>query len=121
MAEEAKQPISEESARPSVGSSWYHRQIVAPKIVTPVLEKKHKDPVVYDPLHRNPAYAGGEKAVFVELYALSRHFHPTVSLFAKKILKGMIKHMYGLKKKNKDENWTCNSSICFRRENKLHW
>ncbi|XP_065202872.1 CCAAT/enhancer-binding protein zeta [Planococcus citri] len=88
LAEEAANPTPKSPAQPSVPSSWYHRTISAPKIETPVVEKKYQDPVAYDPLHRNPAYAGGEKAVFVELYALSQHFHPTVSLFAKKVIKG---------------------------------
>lgn len=40
----------------------------------------------YDPTARNPAFAKGEKASYAELTDLSLHFHPTVSLFATKIL-----------------------------------
>lgn len=61
------------------------------------IEVKNEDPIMPDvtsnlknnPQHRNPAFAGGEKATFVELVALARHFHPTVSLFATKILAGL--------------------------------
>uniref|UniRef100_A0A1B6DE74 CCAAT/enhancer-binding protein zeta n=1 Tax=Clastoptera arizonana TaxID=38151 RepID=A0A1B6DE74_9HEMI len=40
----------------------------------------------YDPTARNPAFANGENASYSELTNLSNHFHPTVSLFATKVL-----------------------------------
>lgn len=83
----------EQSEKPAV-SSWFHRDqpSVSESKVTVVDEenvKNYKPPEEYDSNHRNPAYAGGEKASFVELIALKRHFHPTVSLFAQKILAGL--------------------------------
>ncbi|KAK9509871.1 hypothetical protein O3M35_004769 [Rhynocoris fuscipes] len=42
---------------------------------------------VYDPLARNPAYSRADKTAYLELLYLSKHFHPTVSLFAEKILR----------------------------------
>lgn len=71
-----------------VPSSWFHRDLAIPSAVVMPEETKHKEPTQYDPTHRNPAFAGGDKAVFVELALLTEHFHPTVALFAKKILNG---------------------------------
>lgn len=42
----------------------------------------------YDPYNRNPLYAGAEATVFDELVKLTKHFHPTVSLYAGKIING---------------------------------
>ncbi|KYM96742.1 CCAAT/enhancer-binding protein zeta [Cyphomyrmex costatus] len=42
----------------------------------------------YDPFCRNPLYAGATKGINAELEALSRHFHPSVSLFANQIIQG---------------------------------
>lgn len=42
----------------------------------------------YDPFCRNPLYAGATKGLNAELEALSRHFHPSVSLFANQIIQG---------------------------------
>ena len=42
----------------------------------------------YDPLSRNPLYCGADQAVVFELNSLVNHFHPSVSLFARRLLKG---------------------------------
>lgn len=42
----------------------------------------------YDPFCRNPLYAGAVKGFNAELQALSRHFHPSVALFANQIIQG---------------------------------
>ncbi|XP_072760876.1 CCAAT/enhancer-binding protein zeta [Anoplolepis gracilipes] len=42
----------------------------------------------YDPFCRNPLYAGAIKGFNTELEALSRHFHPSVALFANQIIQG---------------------------------
>lgn len=42
----------------------------------------------YDPFCRNPLYAGTIKGFNTELEALSRHFHPSVALFANQIIQG---------------------------------
>lgn len=44
----------------------------------------------YDPFCRNPLYAGAIKGFNTELEALSRHFHPSVALFANQIIQGAI-------------------------------
>ncbi|CAG9822378.1 unnamed protein product [Phaedon cochleariae] len=51
--------------------------------------KKEKGPVeAYNPWARNPLYGGGKYAAYVELYDLANHFHPTVALFARNIVRG---------------------------------
>ncbi|KAM9701116.1 LOW QUALITY PROTEIN: CCAAT/enhancer-binding protein zeta-like [Menidia menidia] len=42
----------------------------------------------YDPLHRNPLYCGAHRSAFWELQRLALHYHPSVSLFARTLLKG---------------------------------
>ncbi|XP_063236498.1 CCAAT/enhancer-binding protein zeta [Bacillus rossius redtenbacheri] len=44
----------------------------------------------YCPLQRNPSFAGAEHSAYLELLALSRHFHPTVALFASNIIEGKL-------------------------------
>lgn len=44
----------------------------------------------YDPFCRNPLYAGAITGFNTELEALSRHFHPSVALFANQIIQGVI-------------------------------
>lgn len=62
------------------GSSWVHS--------TTIIKKEKKDPTTYDPLTRNPLYAGAEYSAYVELLSLKDHYHPTVSLYAGKLLEG---------------------------------
>lgn len=44
---------------------------------------------LYDPFCRNPLYAGATKGFNTELAALSKHFHPSVALFANAIIQGV--------------------------------
>lgn len=55
--------------------SWIHKNNV--------VFKRHTS---YDFNERNPMYAGAEKTLTYELLALTRHYHPTVALFANKLL-----------------------------------
>jgi len=48
----------------------------------------------YDPFCRNPLYAGAVKGFNAELEALSRHFHPSVALFANQIIQGINFKLY---------------------------
>lgn len=43
----------------------------------------------YDPFCRNPLYAGITKGSNTELVTLSKHYHPSVALFANTILEGI--------------------------------
>ena len=49
---------------------------------------KHADQAVgkYDPTSRNPLYCGADQAAVYELSSLVNHFHPSVSLFARRLL-----------------------------------
>ncbi|KAJ2943182.1 hypothetical protein O0L34_g18894 [Tuta absoluta] len=40
----------------------------------------------YDAVARNPSFAGAEHSAYLELTSLVHHFHPTVQLFAEKLL-----------------------------------
>lgn len=51
-------------------------------------EYNHPDIVNFNALARNPLYAGGQFCVYIELINLQKHYHPTVSLFANKLLNG---------------------------------
>lgn len=44
----------------------------------------------YDPWARNPAFAGAGCSAYLELVPLARHVHPTVKLFAQKLLQDQI-------------------------------
>ena len=74
-------PVTSSSAQQS---SWIHRDNLSggsrPK--NPGDSSAGK----YDPLSRNPLYCGADQAVVYELNSLVNHFHPSVSLFARRIL-----------------------------------
>ncbi|RVE53804.1 hypothetical protein evm_001466 [Chilo suppressalis] len=44
----------------------------------------------YDPWTRNPCFAGATHSAYVELVPLSNHYHPTVKLFAEKLINEQI-------------------------------
>jgi hypothetical protein len=46
----------------------------------------------YDPNHRNPLYCNADNECIWELKQLVNHFHPTVSLFASKLVKVIWLH-----------------------------
>lgn len=58
-----------------IGGSWHHKESMKPR-----------QNIRFDPAARNPAYAGGDKASYAELTSLTLHFHPTLSLFASRLL-----------------------------------
>uniref|UniRef100_A0A6Q2WZS6 CCAAT/enhancer-binding protein zeta n=1 Tax=Esox lucius TaxID=8010 RepID=A0A6Q2WZS6_ESOLU len=62
-----------------MASSWVHHQN---------LEGGKSVEGKYDPLHRNPLFCGADHTTLWELHRLAAHFHPSVSLFAKTILRG---------------------------------
>jgi ribosome biogenesis protein MAK21 len=57
-------------------NSWVHKKNVI---------FKHHDK--YDYTQRNPLYCGADKTLTYELLPFTRHYHPTVALFAQKLLK----------------------------------
>ncbi|CAH1642423.1 unnamed protein product [Spodoptera littoralis] len=89
----------------SVIPGWYHAKVKSEvpevkkdeeleKDVANIQLKKtvnmDKDITDYNPLARNPSFAGAQCSAYVELVALARHFHPTVKLFAEKLLREQI-------------------------------
>ena len=42
----------------------------------------------FNSFHRNPRFAGAQFSIFDELLLLRKHFHPSVALFADKLLSG---------------------------------
>ncbi|XP_078050886.1 nucleolar complex protein 1 [Augochlora pura] len=44
----------------------------------------------YDPFYRNPLYAGITEDLSTELITLSKHYHPSVALFANTIIEGKL-------------------------------
>ena len=45
---------------------------------------------MYDPLKREPKYANAESSALFELIQLTYHTHPTVKLWATKLLEGEV-------------------------------
>lgn len=77
--EENKQ--EDEKTMQPVLASWFHRES----------ETKHfHNTSKYEPLKRNPLYAGGDFCAYDELLLLKNHFHPSVKLFAEQILNGKL-------------------------------
>uniref|UniRef100_A0A674G892 CCAAT enhancer binding protein zeta n=1 Tax=Taeniopygia guttata TaxID=59729 RepID=A0A674G892_TAEGU len=80
-AEDEKKSTIESSAKANnsnSSASWVHHLNM----------RGRKSEASYDPMHRSPLYCGAENTSLWELKKLSEHFHPSVALFAKTILKG---------------------------------
>uniref|UniRef100_A0A224Z074 Ribosome biogenesis protein MAK21 n=1 Tax=Rhipicephalus zambeziensis TaxID=60191 RepID=A0A224Z074_9ACAR len=68
-------------------ASWVHTKLTTvDESGTPTVERRRR--TGYDPLARNPLYCGAEFCPAWELRHLSRHYHPSVALFAERILRG---------------------------------
>lgn len=75
---------SKANVKPSTSgasSSWVHK-----KVQNSVQNQKSLNKTRYDPDQRNPAFAGADKTNNWELSLTASHFHPSVALFAGKIL-----------------------------------
>ncbi|XP_019763522.2 CCAAT/enhancer-binding protein zeta [Dendroctonus ponderosae] len=80
--------IKEEDEKPDInaldvsfkGNGWVH--------VVPSDKKAFKAIIKYNPMARNPLFGGGEFLAYTEFRYLENHFHPTVALWAGKIMKG---------------------------------
>lgn len=79
QSDEAKPDSESENKAGSVSQGWFHR--------TTSQNKNLRIETQYDPLKRNPLYAGGDLCAYQELLQLKNHFHPSVALFAENILK----------------------------------
>ncbi|KAL3211650.1 hypothetical protein MRX96_008359 [Rhipicephalus microplus] len=68
-------------------ASWVHTKLTTvDESGAPTVERRRR--TEYDPLARNPLYCGAEFCPAWELRHLSRHYHPSVALFAERILRG---------------------------------
>ncbi|KAL1485638.1 hypothetical protein MTO96_001227 [Rhipicephalus appendiculatus] len=68
-------------------ASWVHTKLTTvDESGAPTVERRRR--TGYDPLARNPLYCGAEFCPAWELRHLSRHYHPSVALFAERILRG---------------------------------
>ncbi|VVC94542.1 unnamed protein product [Leptidea sinapis] len=88
----------------SAVNGWYHAKVKAEgadhevpedkKLETEIRLKKtiNMDRVIseYNPMARNPQYAGAAFSAYVELLTLAAHFHPSVKLFADKLINEQI-------------------------------
>lgn len=75
----AASPTQTNPNQGGVKSSWVH-------LPTKGKDVKGTYRTSYDPTHRNPMYCGSEFSPVWELHTLKKHFHPTVLLFANRIL-----------------------------------
>lgn len=67
---------AEDTEKPAVkDASWIHKKNI--------VFKKHDR---YDYQERNPLYCGADKTLTFELLAFTKHYHPTVVVFANKLL-----------------------------------
>ncbi|XP_063835246.1 CCAAT/enhancer-binding protein zeta-like [Ostrinia nubilalis] len=94
------EPARRRPAAAAVG--WFHAKVKTEeavekpdkKLETKIQLKRtvNMDKVIseYNPFARNPSFAGAEHSAYVELLPLARHFHPTVRLFAEKLLAEQI-------------------------------
>ncbi|CAD0206150.1 unnamed protein product [Chrysodeixis includens] len=86
-------------------SSWFHAKVkvegtevkddaeekeLASKIQLKKSVNMDKEITVYNPLARNPSFAGAHCSALLELLPLSNHFHPTVKLFAERLINDQI-------------------------------
>ncbi|XP_061725077.1 LOW QUALITY PROTEIN: CCAAT/enhancer-binding protein zeta [Cydia pomonella] len=86
-------------------TGWYHAKVknedikdkedtedkeVAAKIQLKKTINSEREITEYNPYARNPAFAGANRSAYFELLPLQNHFHPTVKLFADKLLHEQI-------------------------------
>ncbi|XP_060808069.1 CCAAT/enhancer-binding protein zeta [Amyelois transitella] len=84
-------------------AGWYHAKVKV-ESETGDKQEKEKDAKIqlkktvnldrviteHNPYARNPSFSGAHCSAYLELIALSRHFHPTVRLFAERLLNEQI-------------------------------
>ncbi|XP_072934017.1 CCAAT/enhancer-binding protein zeta isoform X2 [Epargyreus clarus] len=94
--------IKPKKRRSAAVAGWFHARVKAEgvedhtekELTTKIQLKKtvNMDRVIseYNPLARNPTFAGASRSAYVELLPLVKHFHPTVKLFAEKLLTDQV-------------------------------
>ena len=94
--------FSQPNATAGASSSWIHKRNFSARGTRPTAaasatsdqpsnqETRNKFALgSYDPLARNPMYCGAESTLLWELSQLSRHYHPSVALFAQNLIDGI--------------------------------
>ncbi|CAK1549340.1 unnamed protein product [Leptosia nina] len=84
----------------SAVSGWYHAKVKTEEVsedkemeTKKQLKKTinmQKVILEYNPFARNPAYCGASCSAYFELLPLTTHFHPTVKLFAQRLINNQI-------------------------------
>jgi ribosome biogenesis protein MAK21 len=69
-----EEPSRKSKSKPST-TSWVHKKNV--------IFKRHEK---YDYMERNPLYCGADKTLTYELLPFTRHYHPTVVVFANQLM-----------------------------------
>ncbi|KAF7624652.1 CBF domain-containing protein [Meloidogyne graminicola] len=88
-----KEIKEEGSFNTSIPTGWIHRSTPSSsnsnlKYLNSETSSLQKRRNTYDPIARNPLFSGANFALETELFALARHYHPTVALFAKTLIQG---------------------------------
>ncbi|EDQ85363.1 uncharacterized protein MONBRDRAFT_29308 [Monosiga brevicollis MX1] len=81
---EEEEEEEEEEEGPESNAAFPHSNFVAPEQRQTLRRQSG-----YDPLKREPLYAGAELSSLWELALAQNHFHPTVTAFADKTLRGL--------------------------------
>ncbi|XP_034837620.1 CCAAT/enhancer-binding protein zeta [Maniola hyperantus] len=94
--------VKPKKRRRAAVTGWYHARVAPDKIedteekeATAKIQLKktiNMDRVIseYNPYARNPAFSGAHCTAYLELLPLSNHFHPSVKLFAHKLIHEQI-------------------------------
>ncbi|KAL7076420.1 hypothetical protein ACQ4LE_004708 [Meloidogyne hapla] len=82
-------------------TGWVHRSFPSSSKLIDIKSEKqniHSLPKrrnAYDPNARNPLFSGADFSLDTELYVLAKHYHPTVSSFARTLIQGGSIHYKG--------------------------
>lgn len=74
-AQSDEEPNGKVDNKSTAAASWVHKKNI--------IFKKHDK---YDYHERNPMYCGADKTLSYELVPLTQHYHPTVVIFANKLM-----------------------------------
>ncbi|XP_046974375.1 CCAAT/enhancer-binding protein zeta [Vanessa cardui] len=99
--------IKPKKRRSAAVTGWYHARVKPDedkdqeeKEVTAKIQFKktiNMEKVItdYNPYARNPAFSGAQCSAYLELLPLANHYHPSVKLFAEKLINDQIIHYSG--------------------------
>ncbi|XP_050357921.1 CCAAT/enhancer-binding protein zeta [Nymphalis io] len=93
--------IKPKKRRSAAVAGWYHAKVkpdeqdqeekeVTAKIQFKKTINMEKVITEYNPFARNPAFSGAQCSAYLELLPLAKHYHPSVKLFAEKLINDQI-------------------------------